>query len=193
MGRLVYTAIGSLDGFVADASGDFSWAAPDEEVHAHVNERDQQVVAELYGRRLFEVMGVWETYGADPADEDVTEVERAYGAVWRERAKTVFSTTLTSVPTQHTRLERSFDPAAVRAYVDATDGDVSLGGPTLAAHALRAGIVDAVEYYAHPVVIGAGTRWLPPDLRLGLDLVTEHRFGCGVVHLAYDVRRSPAP
>lgn len=184
MGRLVYASIGSLDGFIADADGSFDWSAPDEEVHAYLNERDRTVTTELYGRRLYEVMQVWETYGTDP---DAHAVEREYGEIWRGRDKIVFSTTLSSVDTARTRLERQFDAAEVRRLVDAAEGDVSIGGPELAAHALRAGIVDAVEYYANPVILGSGTPWLPDDVRLGLRLVETRRFGCGVVHLAYEV------
>lgn len=186
MGLLVYASIGSLDGFVGDAEGDFGWSAPDEEVHAYLNERDRAVVAELYGRRLYEVMAVWETYGTGP---DASDVERDYGAQWRSRPKQVFSRTLSAVDTSFTTLHRELDPAEVRRFVDGTDGEVGIGGPELAAHALRAGIVDRVEYYAHPVVVGGGTPWLPGGLRIGLRLVEEHRFGNGVVHLAYTTGR----
>lgn len=183
MGRLVYTGIGSLDGFIADENGDFEWAAPSTEVHAFINRRDQAVALELYGRRLYEVMKVWETFGTEPGAH---HVERDYGEAWRGRDKIVYSTTLPEVATARTTLERSFDPVAVRALVDRTDGDVTIGGPDLASHALRAGIVDRVEYYVVPVVIGNGTRLLPPDLRLQLELVDEHRFQSGVVFLSYE-------
>lgn len=186
MGHLVYAGIGSVDGFVADAEGSFDWSAPDEEVHAYLNERDRAVVAELYGRRLYEVMQVWETYGTGP---DAHDVERDYGEQWRGRPKLVFSTTLSSVSTSQTTLHRQFDPAQVRRLVDEADGDVSIGGPDLAAQALRAGIVDRLEYYANPVVIGGGTPWLPQGLRLDLRLVEHHRFAGGVVHLAYTTGR----
>lgn len=186
MGRLVYVSIGSLDGFINDERGEFDWSAPDAEVHSYLNERDRDVVLELYGRRLYEVMKVWETYGTDA---DAHPAERQYGEQWRGRDKVVYSSTLDAVETSRTRLEQRFDPAQVRREVDALDGDVSIGGPTLAAHALRAGIVDAVEFYANPVVIGGGTPWLPAGVRGDLELTTVHRFACGVVHLAYDVRR----
>lgn len=184
MGRLVYTGIGSLDGYVADVDGGFDWAAPDEEVHAFVNQRDRAVSLELYGRRLYDVMRVWETYGTEP---DSHPVEREYGEIWRGRDKVVYSTTLAEVTTTRTRLERHFDPATVRRLVEQATGDVNIGGPGLAAHALRAGLVDRVEYYAHPVVIGGGTRWLPDALLLDLRLLATHRFACGVVHLEYAV------
>lgn len=184
MGRLVYAGIGSLDGFIADVRGEFEWSAPSEEVHSFINERDRRVAAELYGRRLYEVMKVWETYGTGP---DAAPVEREYGEIWRNRDKVVFSTTLQSVTTGRTRLERSFEPQAVRRFVDEVDGDVSIGGAHLAAHALRAGIVDRIEYYVNPMIVGGGTAWLPQDLRVALRLVEEQRFSDGVVFLAYDV------
>lgn len=186
MGRLVYTSIGSLDGFVADEHGDFDWSAPDEEVHAYLNERERPVTVELYGRRLYEVLKVWETNGESP---EAMPVERDYGELWRSRDKVVYSRSLASVDTTRTRLERTFDPVAVRRLVDEADGQVCIGGPELAAHALRAGIVDGIEYYANPIVVGSGTPWLPRDVRIGLRLVDQHEFGCGVVHLAYDVVR----
>ena len=184
MGRLVYAGIGSLDGFIADPGGDFSWSAPDEEVHAYLNDRDRDVTLELYGRRLYEVMKVWETYGTAP---DSSPAEREYAQLWRGRDKIVYSSTLDTVETARTRLERVFDPAEVRRLVERSSGDVTIGGPDLAAHALRAGLVDALELYVNPVVIGGGTPWLPPGLRLDLRLVEQHRFSCGVVHLAYAV------
>ncbi|MCW5954871.1 MAG: dihydrofolate reductase family protein [Propionibacteriaceae bacterium] len=185
MGQLIYTGIGSLDGFIADLDGDFNWSAPSEEILSFINHRDRAVAAELYGRRLYQVLQVWETYGTDSA---ATTAEREYGETWRNRDKVVFSTTLHSVDTSHTRLENSFEPTSVRRFVDDADGDVNIGGPALAAHALRAGIVDRFEYYVNPVVLGAGKQWLPGDLRVNLRLTEEHRFDNGVVFLAYEVR-----
>lgn len=186
MGQLIYTGIGSLDGFIADADGHFDWSAPDEAVHAFINERDRDVVLELYGRRLYEVMKVWETYGTGP---NAAEPERVYGKQWRGRDKVVYSTTLPAVGTSRTRLERDFVPGTVRRLVDEVDGTVTIGGADLAARALRAGIVDRLEYYVNPLIIGAGTPWLPACLKLGLRLVEEHRFGSGVVFLGYEVDR----
>lgn len=184
MGRLIYGGIGSLDGFIADADGDFGWSAPDEEVHAYLNDRDRDVTLELYGRRLYEVMKVWETYGTAA---DSSPAERDYGQIWRGRDKVVYSSTLATVDTARTRLARDFEPAEVRRLVDQAPGDVSIGGPDLAAQALRAGIVDVLELYVNPVVIGGGTPWLPSGVRLDLRLVEQHQFACGVVHLAYAV------
>lgn len=184
MGQLVYAGIGSLDGYIADVNGGFDWSMPDEEVHAHINERDRRVVGELYGRRLYEVMKVWETFGTDP---DASVVEREYGDIWRNRDKIVYSTTLAAVETGRTRLERHFDPDVVRRYVEESEGDVNIGGPELAAHALHAGIVDVVEYYANPVILGGGKHWLPEGVRLSLRLEHERRFQNGVVFLSYAV------
>jgi dihydrofolate reductase len=186
---LVYATITSLDGFVADESGRFDWAMPDEELHGYVNDRERGVGTYLYGRRLFEVMRYWETADQDPS---LSDVELDYTRVWQGADKVVYSRTLDAVDTRRTRLERDFDPAAVRALVDAADRDVSVGGPGLAAHALRAGIVDQVHQYLHPVVVGGGTPHLPPGTHLDLELVDVHRFGSGVVHLHHRVLRQPA-
>jgi dihydrofolate reductase len=175
---LVYSAITSLDGYVNDASGGFGWAAPDEEVHAFVNELERSVSTYLYGRRMYEVMSAWEPPAEFAQDEAVT---RDYAAIWQAADKIVYSTTLSSVSAERTRLERSFDPEGVRAL----PGRVSIGGPTFAASALRAGLVDELHQLVTPVVVGGGTPWLPRDLRLDLSLVDIRRFDSGVVHLHY--------
>jgi dihydrofolate reductase len=180
MGKLVYSAITSLDGYIADERGEFDWAAPDEEVHAFVNDRERGIGTYLYGRRMYEVMRVWETFGDDDA------VTRDFAAIWRAADKVVYSTTLPEVTTARTRLEREFDADAVRKLT--AHGDVSIGGADLAAHALRAGLVDECHLYLNPVVVGGGTRALPDDFRARLELSEQHRFGSGVVHLGYRVR-----
>ena len=179
MGRLVYTAICSLDGCTADADGGFGWAAPDEEVHAFVNELERPIGTCLYGRRMYETLAVWQTIGG-PGHH---AIENDYAEIWRAAEKIVYSTTLESVCTPRTRLERSFDPAEVRRLVAGAERDVGIGGPGLAAHAFRAGLVDDVHHLVHPVVVGGGTRALPDGVRLDLELVDEHRFANGVVHL----------
>jgi len=190
MGRLVYSAIASLDGFVNDASGDFTWAMPSEELHSYVNDLERTVGTYLYGRRMYEVMQVWEDF---PGIEDEPAVMQDYAAVWRAADKVVFSTTLPEVTTPRTRVERTFDPVAVRAMVDELDTDASIGGPTLAAHALRSGIVDEVHMFLLPVVVGGGTSCWPTGwdagARLDLRLVDEHRFVDGTVHLHHRVPR----
>lgn len=182
MGNLVYSAICSLDGFTADSNGDFDWAAPDEEVHAFVNDRERPIGTYLYGRRMYETMRYWET-----ASFDDEPVGRDYAQIWRAADKVVYSSTLDAVSTARTRLERTFDPEAVaRLKKDATT-DLTVGGPGLAAHALAAGLVDECHLFLTPVVVGGGTRALPAGLHRRLELLDERRFGNGVVYLRYRV------
>ncbi|HEY3502083.1 MAG TPA: dihydrofolate reductase family protein [Actinocatenispora sp.] len=182
MAALIYSFLASLDGYVADGDGDFGWAAPDEEVHAFVNDVQRRVGTHLYGRRLYEVMTGWET---DPGLTEGSAVARDFARLWQAADKIVYSTTLESVSTTRTRLERRFDPAAVRRLLDTVGHDVSVGGPTLAAYALRAGLVDEVQVFVAPVVVGGGTRMFPDDVRVRLDLLDERRFGNGMVFLRY--------
>jgi dihydrofolate reductase len=183
MGKLVYTAITSLDGYVNDATRAFDWAAPDEEVHAFVNDLERPVGTYLYGRRLYEVMRAWETI------DDPAPVMRDYAALWRAADKVVYSRTLPGVDTTRTRLERVLDPDAVRAMKDESPAELSVGGPELAGSALRAGLVDESRVLLTPVVVGGGQPWLPGDLRLDLELLDERRFASGVVFLRYRVKR----
>lgn len=183
MARLTFTAICSLDGYVADPSGGFQWAAPDEEVHAFVNDLERSVGTHLLGRRMYEVLAYW-----DVPDPDWQAVERDYASMWQASDKVVYSTTLETVGPR-ARLERTFDAGAVRDLVAASAQEVSVGGPGLAAHALRAGLVDEVRLLLNPVVVGGGTAALPADLRLDLELLDSHRFGNGVVYLRYALRR----
>jgi dihydrofolate reductase len=186
MGRLVYGVIVSLDGYINDANGDFSFAFPDAEVHAYSNDLIRPVGTHLYGRRLYEVMAGWETMGTEPDDEPV---ERDFGELWRGADKIVYSTTLDEVTTRRTRLERSFQPEAVRRLVADSDRDVLVGGPGLAAHALRAGLVDELSVIVVPTIVGAGTRYLPVGLRVDLRLLDERRFASGFTALSYAVTR----
>jgi dihydrofolate reductase len=183
LGRLVYSAIASLDGYVADESGGFGWAAPDEEVHAFVNDLERPVDTHLYGRRTYEVMTAWETM-------DVTQepaVMRDFAAIWRAADKVVYSRTLAAVSTARTRLEREFDADEVRRLKEA-GSDLSIGGPGLAGEALRARLVDECHLFLAPVLVGGGTRAFPDDVRLDLELLDERRFAAGFVHLHYRVR-----
>jgi dihydrofolate reductase len=184
MASLLYAGITSLDGYVADAQGSFDWSVPDEEVHRFVNDRQRPLGTYLYGRRLYEVMVGWETLptGDEPA------VVRDYAEIWRGAEKVVYSTSLQDVASARTRIERSFDAAAVRELKATGSRDLLVGGPNLAATALRAGLVDAVEQLVSPVVVGGGTPFFPEGLHLDLELVEERRFGNGVVHLGYRVR-----
>lgn len=186
MARLAYTVIGSMDGYVADASGSFDWAAPSEEVHRFVNDLERPVGTHLYGRRLYEVMSVWQDF---PGIDDEPEVVKDYARLWQSLDKVVYSTTLADVTTPRTRLERSFDAPQVRAMVDALERDASIGGPTLAAHALRADIVDDVHVFTVPVAVGGGTPIWPSGISLTFDLVDQNRFANGTVHQHYRARR----
>lgn len=184
MARLLYTTIASLDGYVADASGAFDWAAPDAEVHAFVNDLERDVGTYLCGRRLYEVMTYWESA---PTDGD--GIEHDYARIWQAADKIVYSRTLTEVTSGRTTLERDFDPAAVARFVAGAERDVSVGGPTLAAEALRAGIVDELALLRVPVVVGGGTASLPDGIRLDLELLDSRRFSGGTTYARYAVRR----
>ncbi|HEY8913806.1 dihydrofolate reductase family protein [Lacisediminihabitans sp.] len=183
MAQLIYTVIASLDGYVADADGAFDWSAPDEEVHGFVNDLERPVGTYLLGRRLYEVMVAWEHL--DVAGEP--EVMREYAQLWRAAEKVVYSTTLEAVSSARTRIERKFDSGAIRRMKATAERDISVGGPGLAAHALRAGLVDEVCLFVSPVVVGGGTPFMPHGVRLQLELLGERRFGNGVVFLRYRV------
>ena len=184
MARLIYSAIASLDGYTADEAGNFDWAAPDAELHAFVNDRERDVGTHLYGRRMYETMAVWETMdvSAEP------EVMRDYAGIWRAADKVVYSRTLAAPSTPRTRIERAFDPEAVRRMKRTAGRDISVGGPGLAAHALREGIVDEIQLFLVPVVVGGGTRALPDGLRVDLELLDQRRFAGGAVYLRYQSR-----
>ncbi|MFC7331066.1 dihydrofolate reductase family protein [Marinactinospora rubrisoli] len=185
MARLVYSAICSLDGYVADEDGRFDWAVPGEEAHAFVNGLERSVGTYLFGRRMYETMRVWETMGTDPGDARTT---RDFAAGWRTTDKVVYSRTLDRPATARTRIEREFAPEAVRRMVAAADRDVSVGGPTLAAHAFRAGLVQDCHVFLAPAVVGGGLRAFPDGVRLGLECVAERRFADGMVYVGYRVR-----
>jgi dihydrofolate reductase len=178
--NLIYSTITSLDGYVADKDGDFDWAAPDEEVHAFVNDLVRKVGAYLYGRRMYEVMRYWETALADRPS-----VEQDFAQIWRAADKVVYSRTLETVSSARTRIERDFDPEAVRRMKTQAERDIGVGGPDLAAQAFKAGLVDECHLFVTPIVVGGGKRSLPRNVRLELELLDERRFEGGVVHLHY--------
>jgi dihydrofolate reductase len=184
MAKLIYSAIASLDGYVADENGNFEWAAPDEEVHAFVNDLERPIGTYLYGRRMYDVMRYWETA---PATGDEPAVMRDFAELWQAADKIVYSTTLETASTLKTRLERDFDPEAVRALKASAERDLGIGGSHLAAQALAAGLVDELHLFFHPVLIGGGNRALPDGLHAQLELLDERRFGSGVVHVNYRV------
>ena len=181
MARLIYSAIASLDGYIADADGVFDWAAPDEEVHSFLNDLDRPIGTYLLGRRMYEVLLAWETMPTDGA----TAAIRDFAGLWRSADKIVYSRTLDTVSSARTRIERDFDIDEVHRLKQDTDRDISVGGPTLAESALRAGLVDEVQLYLNPIVVGNGLAALPTGIRFGLELLDEHRFAGGVVFLRY--------
>ena len=185
MAKLIYSAITSLDGYVADENGNFDWAAPDEEVHRFVNDLERPIGTYLYGRRIYETMVYWETAHTLP---DQPPFIQDFAGIWQAADKIVYSKTLETAASARTRIECDFDPEGVRRLKAAADRDISVGGPELAAEAIRAGLIDEWHLFLNPVVIGAGTAALPDDVRVELDLLDERRFGNGVVHLHYRIR-----
>jgi dihydrofolate reductase len=184
MGKLIYSALASLDGYIEDEGGKFDWAKPDEEVHSFVNDFSRPVGIYLLGRRMYEVLVYWETLALDDQPAHI----RDFGEVWRAADKIVYSKTLDTVSSARTRIERDFDPETVRQLKAEADRDLTVGGPDLAAHAFRAGLVDELHLLLAPVVVGGGKRALPDATRLDLELLDERRFRAGVAHLHYQVR-----
>jgi dihydrofolate reductase len=181
MAKLIYSAIASLDGYVADEDGNFDWAAPDEEVHAFVNDLERPVGTYLFGRRMYETMAVWETMALD----DEPPVMRDFAEIWRAADKVVYSRTLAEAATARTRLERKFDAGAVREMKEQAAADISVGGPELAAQAIRAGLVDELQLFLVPVIVGVGKHSLPTTTKLHLELRDQRRFSNGTVFLRY--------
>lgn len=184
MAKLVYPSNMSLDGWTEDAHGALDWAPPDDDVFTFITGLMRSARTYLYGRRMYEALAVWET---DVSLADRSPLTAEYASVWQAADKVVYSSTLTDVSTARTRLERDFDPSTVRALKDAADGDLLIGGPTLAAQALAAGLVDEVALFVWPIVLGGRLPALSTDTAVRLDLVDEHRFASGVVHLRYRV------
>jgi dihydrofolate reductase len=182
MAKLIYTAIASLDGYVEDEHGKFDWAMPDEEVHAFANDLERPIGTHLYGRRMYETMKVWE---GDEVFEGQSAVIRDYAEVWRASDKIVYSRSLEEVETARTKLERSFDPEAVRALKEAEARDLGIGGAELASHALKAGLVDEIHLLLVPVAVGAGKPALPIERQLPLELREQRSFGNGTIYLHY--------
>lgn len=177
----------ALDGYTADKNDNFDWAAPDEEVHAFVNDLERPTGTYLYGRRMYETMMYWETAQTIP---DQPSVVQDFTAIWQAADKIVYSKTLETVVSAKTTIERDFDPQVVRKFKTTTTRDISVGGPHLAAQAIKAGLVDELQLFVVPVVVGGGTRALPDEARLDLVLLSEHRFSNGVVYLHYRTRPS---
>jgi dihydrofolate reductase len=185
MAKLIYLMITSLDGYVADEDGKFDWGEPDEEVHTFVNDLSRPVGTYLYGRRIYEVMTAWEH------PETFTDPPRYiqdFAAIWRAANKIVYSKTLTAASTARTRIERNFDPEAVRRLKAVAERDLAVAGPDLAAQAFRAGLVDECHLFLVPIIVGGGKPSLPDSVRVHLELLNERRFGNGMVFLRYRTR-----
>src|SRR4051794_36916954 len=180
MAKLIYSAIGSLDGYVEDASGNFQWAAPDDEVHAFVNELERPLGTYLYGRRMYETMVFWET--VDPKGEGPA-VPLDFAAIWQAAEKVVYSRTLEKATSARTRIERDLDPDAIRQMKQSSRSDISIGGAELAGQAIDAGLVDELHLLLVPVLVGGGKRALPNDVNVQLELLDQRRFRSGAVHL----------
>jgi len=182
MGRLIYAGLMSLDGYIADRDGNFDWAQPDAEVHSFVNELQRQAGTYLLGRRMYEVLAVWdhpEEFG------EIPDYIRDYAELWKASDKVVFSRTLQDVATTRTRIEREFSADAVRRLKADAGRDLTIGGAELAAEAIRTGLVDEFQMFLTPVAVGGGKSFLPDNVRLRLELLEERRFGNGTVFLRY--------
>jgi len=187
MAKLIYSAIASLDGYVADESGGFGWSMPDEEVHAFVNDLERSAGTYLYGRRMYEVMKVWER---DEMLEGEPSQLRDYAEIWRAAEKIVYSRSLDDVATSRTRLERTFDPGKIQALKESQERDIGIGGPELAAQALNAGLIDELHLLLVPVAVGAGKPALSSQDHVALELLDQRSFGNGTIYLRYRINIS---
>jgi dihydrofolate reductase len=187
MARLIYSAIASADGYIEDATGTFDWAAPSEELLCFVNDLERPVGTYLYGRRMYETMLYWETAHTVPGQPSSI---REFTGIWQAAAKIVFSTTLQSVSTARTRIEQNFHPGMIRQLKSATQHDMTVGGAGLAGQAIKAGLVDELQLFLVPIVVGGGKRALPSGARSDLELLDTRRFASGVAYLRY--RPKPA-
>lgn len=186
MAKLLYAMLASLDGYVADATGNFDWAAPSEEVHEFVNDLERPVGTHIYGRRMYETMVVWETMATEEEPPCIGD----FAAIWKSAEKVVYSRTLNEPASERTRIEPDFDPGAIRRMKEAAGHDISIGGPELAGQALKAGLVDECQLFLVPAIVGGGKPVFPAGLRTDLELTDQRRFDDGTVFLRYAVRES---
>jgi len=180
--KLVYSAISSLDGYIADEKGNFDWATPDAEVFTFINDIERRFGTDLYGRRMYETMVYWETFDASGHQPPYI---RDFTMMWRAANKIVYSTTLQEVSSERTRIEPRFDVDEVRQVMQSSDHDVAIGGASLAGLAMKAGLVDEIHLFVAPVCVGGGTPVLPQHFRSKLELASVDRFAGGFVHLQY--------
>lgn len=189
MAHLIYSALSSLDGYIEDQDGNFDWAMPDEEVHRFINDLVRTVDTHLYGRRMYETMMVWETDPNLAADSPLTQ---DFAEIWQAANKIVYSKTLAAVATRKTQIERNFDPEVIQQLKKTAQRDILIGGPELAAHAFRSGLIDEYHLFLTPIIVGGGKQFLPHQVRLELELLEERRFRNGMVFLRYRVRQGKA-
>lgn len=182
MALLIYSAISSLDGYIEDRDGNFDWAAPDEEVHTFINDLERAAGTYLFGRRTYETMVVWETDPSLAADSPLTQ---DFAEIWQAASKIVYSRTLVAASTRKTQIERNFDPEAIQQLKKTAQQDILIGGPELAAHAFRSGLIDECHLFLVPIIVGGGKPSLPDAVRLELELLDERRFSNGTVYLRY--------
>lgn len=185
MTKLIYGSNMSLDGYTEDESGGFNWAPPDDEVFAAITKMMGSAGTYLYGRRMYEILAPWEN---DPALGAASELRSTYATTWQAADKVVYSSTLAEPMTKNTRIERAFDPQAVRELKAAATTDLLVGGPNLAAQALTAGLVDELQLFVWPIVLGGKNPALQPQARVDLELIEEHQIGSGVTFLRYAVK-----
>lgn len=182
MAHLIYISNLSLDGYTEDMQGKFDWTTPDDEVFRFMTDLIRPAGTYLYGRRMYETMRVWET---DPDVAGESPLRRDFAEIWQAADKQVYSRTLEAASTRKTHMLRNFDPQAIRQLKEAAGHDILIGGPELAAHAFRSGLVDECQLFLAPVLLGGGKPCLPDNVRLQLELLEERHFGNGVVYLRY--------
>jgi len=174
--KLTYSMLTSLDGYVADQDGNFEWAAPNEEVHAFIDDLERSTGTFLLGRRMYETLAVWDTMPEDGPSPAVND----YGRIWRAAKKIVYSTSLSEPTTKSTEIEHEFNVEAISRLKLRSDRNLVIGGPHLAAEAIKAGLVDEFHQFIAPIIVGNGNHWLPKDIHMELELVDVRKFESGV-------------
>jgi dihydrofolate reductase len=184
--KLIYSMITSLDGYTEDERGKFGWGAPDdEEVHAYINKLASTLGTYLYGRKMYDTMVFWETAEKDPT---LPKVAMDWAQQWKAAEKIVFSRTLTEPRSARTRIEHDFNPVLVQQLKANAHLDMSVDGPELATHAIKAGLVDEFQMIVCPVIVGGGKRFFPNDVKVDLTLIEEKTFTSGVMVVRYAVK-----
>jgi dihydrofolate reductase len=189
MAHLIYLTNTSLDGYTEDKDGKFDWTAPSEEYSRFITDLVRTARTLLYGRRMYETMRVWET---DPNLAAESPLRRDFAEIWQAANKIVYSRTLETISTRKTQLVQTFDPSAIRQLKAVDEHDILIGGPELAAHAFRAGLIDECRLFLIPILVGGGKSALPDNVRLELELLAERRFRNGTVYLRYRTRQGRA-